>query len=70
MAAPTTSSDCAQAVEAGDDDLSESPQAWCYARSGSAGSGGGRSWWHSSRSNLHRTLTVAYFDRFGIPHVS
>ena len=41
MAAPTTSSDCAQAVEAGDDDLSESPQAWCYARSGSAGSGGG-----------------------------
>ena len=29
----------------------------------------GRRWWHCSRSNLHRVLTVAYFDSIGIPRL-
>ena len=30
----------------------------------------GRRWWHCSRSNLHRVLTVAYFDSIGIPRLT
>ncbi|MBK9442623.1 MAG: group II intron reverse transcriptase/maturase [Comamonadaceae bacterium] len=30
----------------------------------------GRRWWHCSRSNLHRVLTVAYFDNLGIPRLT
>jgi len=30
----------------------------------------GRRWWHGSRSNLHRVLTVAYFDSIGIPRLT
>ena len=30
----------------------------------------GRRWWHCSRSNLHRMLTVAYFDNLGIPRLT
>jgi len=30
----------------------------------------GRRWWHCSRSNLHRVLTVTYFDSIGIPRLT
>lgn len=30
----------------------------------------GRRWWHSSRSNLHRVLTVDYFDSIGVPRLT
>ncbi len=30
----------------------------------------GRRWWHCSRSNLHRVLTVEYFDSIGIPRLT
>lgn len=30
----------------------------------------GRRWWHCSRCNLHRVLTVTYFDSIGIPRLT
>jgi RNA-directed DNA polymerase len=30
----------------------------------------GRRWWHCSRSNLHRVLTVTHFDSIGIPRLT
>jgi len=30
----------------------------------------GRRWWHNSRMELHRVMTIAYFDRMGFPHLS
>lgn len=30
----------------------------------------GRRWWHCSRSNLHRVLTVTYFDSIGIARLT
>jgi RNA-directed DNA polymerase len=32
--------------------------------------GGGKRWWHCSRSGLHKVLTVAHFDRLGVPCLS
>ena len=29
-----------------------------------------RRWWHNSRSAVHNVLTVAYFDRLGVPRLS
>ncbi len=29
-----------------------------------------RRWWHNSRSAIHNVLTVAYFDRLGVPRLS
>ena len=29
-----------------------------------------RRWWHNSRSALHNVLTIAYFDRLGVPRLS
>jgi RNA-directed DNA polymerase len=29
-----------------------------------------RRWWHNSLSAVHRVLTVAYFDRLGVPRLS
>jgi len=29
-----------------------------------------RRWWHNSLSAIHRVLTVAYFDRLGVPRLS
>lgn len=29
-----------------------------------------RSWWRSSQRGLHRVLTIAYFDRLGVPRLS
>lgn len=29
-----------------------------------------RRWWHKSRSAIHNVLTVAYFDRLGVPRLS
>jgi len=29
-----------------------------------------RRWWHNSRSAIHHVLTVAYFDRLGVPRLS
>lgn len=29
-----------------------------------------RCWWRNSRGNFHRALTVAYFDRLGVPRLS
>ena len=29
-----------------------------------------RRWWHSSRSGLHHVLTIAYYDRLGLPRLS
>ena len=30
----------------------------------------GRRWWYISRSHVHRWLTVAYFDRLGVPRLA
>jgi RNA-directed DNA polymerase len=32
--------------------------------------GNARRWWHNSRLDLHRVLTIAYFDRLGFPRLS
>ena len=32
--------------------------------------GNTRRWWHNSRLDLHRVLTIAYFDRLGFPRLS
>jgi hypothetical protein len=29
-----------------------------------------RRWWHNSRSAIHNVLTIAYFDRMGVPRLS
>ena len=29
-----------------------------------------RRWWHNSRSAIHNVLTIAYFDRLGVPRLS
>ena len=29
-----------------------------------------RRWWHNSRSAVHHVLTIAYFDRLGVPRLS
>jgi group II intron reverse transcriptase/maturase len=29
-----------------------------------------RRWWHNSRSAIHHVLTIAYFDRLGVPRLS
>jgi hypothetical protein len=29
-----------------------------------------RRWWHNSRSAIHTVLTIAYFDRLGVPRLS
>lgn len=29
-----------------------------------------RCWWHNSRSAVHHVLTIAYFDRLGVPRLS
>lgn len=29
-----------------------------------------RRWWHNSRSAIHSVLTIAYFDRLGVPRLS
>lgn len=29
-----------------------------------------RSWWYNSLSAVHHVLTIAYFDRLGLPHLS
>mgnify|MGYP002715761626 FL=1 len=29
-----------------------------------------RHWWHNSRSAIHNVLTIAYFDRLGVPRLS
>jgi RNA-directed DNA polymerase len=29
-----------------------------------------RRWWHNSRLDLHRVMTIAYFDRLGFPRLS
>ena len=29
-----------------------------------------RCWWHNSRSGVHHVLTIAYFDRLGLPRLS
>ncbi|MDT4866022.1 group II intron reverse transcriptase/maturase [compost metagenome] len=29
-----------------------------------------RRWWHNSLSAVHRVLTIAYFDRLGVPRLS
>ena len=32
--------------------------------------GAGNRWWHCSLSDVHRVLTVAYFDSLGIPRLT
>lgn len=32
--------------------------------------GHGRRWWRTSRGYLHRVLSIAYFDRLGVPRLS
>jgi RNA-directed DNA polymerase len=32
--------------------------------------GNSRCWWRNSRHALNRTLTIGYFDRLGVPHLS
>jgi len=29
-----------------------------------------RRWWHNSLSAVHHVLTIAYFDRLGVPRLS
>jgi RNA-directed DNA polymerase len=29
-----------------------------------------RRWWHNSLSTIHSVLTIAYFDRLGVPRLS
>jgi RNA-directed DNA polymerase len=30
----------------------------------------GRRWWHNSRFELNRVLSLRYFDRLGVPRLS
>ncbi|MEW6763832.1 MAG: group II intron reverse transcriptase/maturase, partial [Pseudomonadota bacterium] len=32
--------------------------------------GNNRSWWHNSRLALNNVLTIAYFDRLGMPRLT
>ena len=32
--------------------------------------GNARRWWRNSRYELNRVLTIAYFDRLGVPRLS
>jgi hypothetical protein len=32
--------------------------------------GNSRRWWHNSNGEIKRVLTIAYFDRLGVPRLS
>ena len=39
-------------------------------RQAAAVAAGTRRWWYASRGELHKLMSMAYFDRLGVPRLS
>jgi hypothetical protein len=70
MDTPSTTCYPAQALEAWNDDVSGIAGLGASAKVALLVAKNSRRWWHNSRLALNKVLTIAYFDRLGMPRLS